>query len=157
MASSSGDRRLLITDDDHDHTERDHPAERAGLDGRDAGGPPPSGSSGSPPGPNLSSVFSHFVRLSTLPATAVAIMANAIMIVLVFLLPILCEGRQSDTKPLELCQLEPFSILVYTHAAHWVIHLIVDQFLKKEHKKSRLRGYISFYLQTVRSKTDRRR
>ncbi|TRY69233.1 hypothetical protein TCAL_13327 [Tigriopus californicus] len=149
MASSTDRRVLIDATDDQDHRQE----VREVRDGAERipvarGTPGTGGGAGPPPPTHLSSVFSHFVRLSTLPATAVAIMANAIMIVLVFLLPILCQGRPSDTKPLELCRLEPFSILVYTHAAHWLIHLIVDQFLKKEHKKSRLRGYIAFYLQT---------
>eukprot|EP00095_Tigriopus_kingsejongensis_P011921 maker-scaffold507_size152468-snap-gene-0.39 protein:Tk11921 transcript:maker-scaffold507_size152468-snap-gene-0.39-mRNA-1 annotation:"upf0504 protein" len=128
------DVRPLVTDQDDEDTGSAGPAS-----------PPPLTS-----GP--------FVRLATLPATAVAITANVIMIVLVFLLPILCEGGQkphgSSPPPgggeqaLEVCHLEPFSILVYTHAGHWLIHLVVDQYLKKEHKKSRLRGYIQFYLQT---------
>ena len=59
------------------------------------------------------------------------------------------SGKQDDKKDVELCRLAPFSILVYSHAIHWVIHLITDQYLKKEHKRNRLNGYIEFYLQTV--------
>ena len=71
------------------------------------------------------------------------------MVLLVFLLPILCEGHKADSPVgVDLCPLQPFSILVYTHVGHWVVHLIVDQYLKHAHKKSRMDGYIDFYLLT---------
>lgn len=58
-------------------------------------------------------------------------------------------GLRSDDKPHAQCSLEPFSILVYSHVGHSIIHLIVDQYLKKQHKLNRLNGYLEFYLGTV--------
>ena len=99
----------------------------------------------------------HFKPLNTVPAVIAPILSNVVMIILVFLLPILCDGKHnsptatlSDKLDIDnLCPMEPFSILVYTHAVHWIIHLISDQFLKQKHRRSRCAGYMNFYLQTV--------
>ena len=102
-----------------------------------------------------------FHRLKTIPMASLGIAINLVMILLVFLVPILCydHGRADDDSGHDeangdkdvTCIAEPFSVLVYTHAFHWVVHLIVDQYLKLQHKKSRLNGYIEFYLKTVMS------
>ena len=41
-----------------------------------------------------------------------------------------------------------FSLLIYTHGAHWAAFLIIDQFLHHHHHKSRLQGYLEFYVKT---------
>lgn len=88
-----------------------------------------------------------FFKLPTIPSAVVGIVTSAIMIVLVFLLPILCEATMG--REISKCSLNPFSILVYTHIGHWVVHFIIDQYLKKQHKLCRIEGYIEFYLDTV--------
>ncbi len=97
---------------------------------------------------------------------SLAVLMNVVMIALVFLLPILCDhkkdvppdgddvvdsGSDTDDAGVDVCRVSSFSILVYAHCLHWVVHLIVDQRLKWLHKKSRLRGYLEFYIQTVRT------
>merc|ERR1712025_903527 len=41
-----------------------------------------------------------------------------------------------------------FSLLIYTHGAHWAAFLIIDQYLHHHHHKSRLQGYLEFYVKT---------
>ena len=87
-------------------------------------------------------------RLKTILAAWTCVFTNLLLLVLVFALPILCED-QEDKHPVNKCKVEPFSVLVYSHAGHWIIHLVADQWLKYQHKKSRLLGHLSFYLETV--------
>merc|ERR1719430_29715 len=62
--------------------------------------------------------------------------------VLVFLLPSLYDhGNSSRT-------FGSFSLLIYAHSAHWAAFLIIDQFLHHHHHKSRLQGYLDFYVKT---------
>jgi len=100
--------------------------------------------------------------LKTPPWAWTAFMANFAMIILVFVIPIACDiptasvedneqhGDKDDPQPSNICSLEPLSIFVYAHAINWIIHLFVDQYLKYRHKKSRINGFIEFYLETVR-------
>lgn len=85
-----------------------------------------------------------FQKLKTLPVAIFQILCNVVMIILVFLMPILCHGDEQS----EICPISPFSILIYSHGLHWTIHLIADQFMKAQHKKNRLNGYLEFYLMT---------
>lgn len=152
-------------EDDQIHLIR---AEEGDPDGEEQPPPPPPLASSSNAGQLdlaiVDGVVPTFENLPTIPAAAIGICTNLIMIILVFLLPILCENEHHHggvyrpsrlTKKddgsedwTDLCPLQPFSILVYSHAGHWVVHLVIDQFLKQKHKVSRLKGYIEFYLET---------
>ena len=81
-----------------------------------------------------------------------------------FVLPIVCDKPNLPPTPSPfangtdsggfhaedwICKLEPLSMLLYTHVAHWLVHLFVDQALKRKHKQSRVSGYVTFYLETV--------
>ena len=86
------------------------------------------------------------------------------MIVLIFLLPILCEQKtkphgllmrifhmenttsSSADDPFARCYIDSFSLLIYCHSLYWLAHLIWDQYLKKRHKEHRISGYLDFYL-----------
>ncbi len=111
-----------------------------------------------------------FKRVPTVFWASLAVAWNVVMILLVFLLPIICSRHRDtpDEDPVvagngddgaasaaatagtDVCKVSSFSILVYAHCVHWLTHLIVDQRLKWHHKKNRLRGYVEFYIQTVR-------
>ena len=92
-----------------------------------------------------------FTRLTTVPWAVLLFCANFLVIFTVFFLPIMClPHKVRPDQPMNVCPIEPFSILIYVHVTYWVMHLIGDQILKKEHKKKRLQGYTEFYLETVR-------
>ena len=48
----------------------------------------------------------------------------------------------------DLCLLKPFYLLIVCHAVYWLLHLIIDKFLQRQHKAIRMRGYLMFYLDT---------
>ena len=81
----------------------------------------------------------------TLPSVYLLLITNLIMVVMVFILPMLC-----DTKPKEeqKCFVEPFSLLIYSHTLYWFCHMIGDQYLKWHHRRGRLHGYLEFYIWT---------
>jgi len=83
-----------------------------------------------------------FQRMSTLPAAVLQIILCMAQIVLVFILPELCDKKGKE------CAVTSFSILIYTHGAHWAGILLVDQILHYHHHKSRLNGYLDFYIKT---------
>jgi len=106
-----------------------------------------------------------FKKIKSIPWAITGIAASGVMIMLVFILPIVCNkppgpGPSPSPGPHGmpsfvdngskdwLCTLEPLSLMLYTHVAHWVVHLMVDQALKSKHKTSRIKGYSSFYLET---------
>ena len=82
---------------------------------------------------------------STLPSVYLLLITNLIMVVMVFILPVIC-----DTKPKEeqKCFVEPFSLLIYSHTLYWFCHMIGDQYLKWHHRRGRLHGYLEFYIWT---------
>ena len=90
-----------------------------------------------------------FRPIGTVKWASFGIAMSAVMIVLVFGLPLLCNPHNKEHQS---CPLEPLSFLLYSHVAHWVLHLIVDQVLKQRHKTFRLDGFCDFYLQTVKEK-----
>ena len=53
---------------------------------------------------------------------------NLFILIMVFALPIACNRK--GRTPAEVCGLEPFSWLLYSHTVYWVCHLIGDQWLK---------------------------
>lgn len=83
-----------------------------------------------------------FKKIPTLPAAIVQLVLCLGQIVLVFVLPVLCDKK--DDK----CALNSFSLLIYTHGGHWAFFLVIDQYLHYHHHKSRLCGYLEFYLKT---------
>merc|ERR1740131_807470 len=86
----------------------------------------------------------RFQKVPTLPAAVVQIVLCIAQIVLVFLLPSLYDHRHGS----EGHTFGSFSLLIYTHSAHWAAFLIIDQFLHHHHHKSRLQGYLEFYVRT---------
>ncbi len=121
-----------------------------------------SSSSSNPSNNDSFDVDAVFKQLPTVFWASLAIVGNLVMILLVFLLPMFCDKHQrppggdadsdaDEFSPVDQCKVSSFSILVYSHCTHWLIHLIVDQRLKWHHKKSRVRGYVQFYIQTVSS------
>jgi len=86
-----------------------------------------------------------FKKISTLPAAVVQIILCVCQIILVFGLPVLCD--RENTKDGQ-CALNSFSLLIYTHGGHWAFFLVIDQFLHNQHHRSRLNGYLEFYLKT---------
>jgi len=86
----------------------------------------------------------RFRRVPTLVAAITQIMLCVAQIVLVFLLPSLYDKHQQD----EDRKFGSFSLLIYSHGAHWAAFLIIDQFLHHHHHKSRLQGYLEFYIKT---------
>ena len=88
-------------------------------------------------------VSPRFKKVPTLGAAVVQIVLCVAQIILVFLLPSLYDRHDpSDMK------FGSFSLLIYTHGAHWAAFLIIDQFLHHHHHKSRLQGYLEFYVKT---------
>ena len=53
----------------------------------------------------------------TLPSVYVLLTSNLIMVIMVFILPVICDGTKSedkDDKPVvDKCLVEPFSLLIY--------------------------------------------
>lgn len=78
------------------------------------------------------------------------------MICAVFIVPGFCvpknkflvAGQWEHGDDKELCPVQPFSLLIYCHAAYWLLHLIIDPYLKRQHKSNRMQGYLLFYLDT---------
>lgn len=87
----------------------------------------------------------RFIPLPTLPMAFAQILVNVGMILVVFIVPIVCDNHGHNKDDLGVCTIPPFSLLIYSHSIHWVVHLIADQYLKFQHKKSRLNGYTEFY------------
>jgi len=87
----------------------------------------------------------RFHKVPTLPAAVVQIVLCIAQIVLVFLLPSLYDHRHNNG---EGHSFGSFSLLIYTHSAHWAAFLIIDQYLHHHHHKSRLQGYLEFYVRT---------
>jgi len=83
----------------------------------------------------------RFRRVPTLGAAIIQILLCVAQIILVFLLPSLYDKHQTN-------KLGSFSLLIYTHGAHWAAFLIIDQFLHHHHHESRLQGYLEFYIKT---------
>ena len=76
----------------------------------------------------------RFRRVPTLGAAISQILLCVAQIVLVFLLPSLYDKHQQDKDR----KFGSFSLLIYSHGAHWAAFLIIDQFLHHHHHKSRL-------------------
>lgn len=85
----------------------------------------------------------RFKRLPTLGAAVTQILLCVAQIILVFLLPSLYDKNDTANR-----KFGSFSLLIYTHGAHWAAFLIIDQFLHHHHHKSRLQGYLEFYVKT---------
>jgi len=86
----------------------------------------------------------RFRKVPTLPAAVIQIVLCIAQIVLVFLLPSLYDRRHGISPH----SFGSFSLLIYTHSAHWAAFLIIDQYLHHHHHKSRLQGYLEFYVRT---------
>ena len=84
-----------------------------------------------------------FKKLPTLGAAITQIVLCIGQIVLVFTLPSLYDRHSNVAHTFG-----SFSILIYSHGAHWAAFLIIDQFLHYHHHKSRLQGYLEFYART---------
>jgi len=84
----------------------------------------------------------RFRKVPTLPAAIVQILLCVGQITLVFVLPSLYDHKNTART------FGSFSLLIYTHSAHWAAFLIIDQFLHHHHHKSRLQGYLDFYVRT---------
>ena len=65
-----------------------------------------------------------------------------------FLTDDVVAGQWEHGGDKELCPVQPFSLLIYSHAAYWLLHLIIDPYLKRQHKSNRMQGYLLFYLDT---------
>jgi len=85
----------------------------------------------------------RFKRVPTLGAAVTQIVLCVAQIILVFLLPSLYDKHDTPDR-----RFGSFSLLIYTHGAHWAAFLIIDQFLHHHHHKSRLQGYLEFYVKT---------
>merc|ERR1712127_609572 len=83
-----------------------------------------------------------FEKVPTLPAAIIQVILCIAQIVLVFLLPSLYDHKTHPNN------FSSFSLLIYTHSLHWAAFLIIDQFLHHHHHKSRLQGYLEFYIET---------
>jgi hypothetical protein len=85
----------------------------------------------------------------TAPAVYFLLFTNLFMVLMVFILPVICEVKNEDNNETgNRCVVEPFSILIFCHAFYWICHLVVDQYLKFHHRNGRLLGYLEFYIQT---------
>jgi len=87
----------------------------------------------------------RFKKVPTLPAAVVQIGLCLAQIILVFALPSLYDRSRHGTPDRSFGS---FSLLIYTHSAHWACFLIIDQYLHHHHHKSRLEGYLEFYVRT---------
>jgi len=85
----------------------------------------------------------RFKKVPTLGAAITQIVLCIGQIVLVFTLPSLYDRHSNGAH-----SFGSFSLLIYTHGAHWAAFLIIDQFLHYHHHKSRLQGYLEFYVRT---------
>jgi len=86
----------------------------------------------------------RFKKVPTLAAAVTQIVLCLAQIILVFLLPSLYDHKHENDGH----RFGSFSLLIYTHGAHWACFLIIDQFLHYHHHKSRLQGYLEFYVRT---------
>jgi len=106
-------------------------------------------------GLTLDQEYHEFKPMPTIPATTFSILASLAMILAVFIVPQFCvpnpKGDTSDHSP-DLCPVHPFSLLIYCHTGYWLLHLVVDIYLKKCHKTNRLQGYLLFYRDTKNSR-----
>ena len=75
----------------------------------------------------------RFKKVPTLAAAITQIILCLAQIILVFLLPSLYDKHNNGAT-----SFGSFSLLIYTHGAHWAAFLIIDQFLHYHHHKSRL-------------------
>ena len=75
----------------------------------------------------------RFKKVPTLAAAITQIVLCLAQIILVFLLPSLYDRHSNGAH-----SFGSFSLLIYTHGAHWGAFLIFDQFLHCHHHKSRL-------------------
>jgi len=80
-------------------------------------------------------------RLPTLPAAILQVVLCIAQIVLVFLLPALYQEEEHSS-------LSSFSLLIYTHSAHYVAFFAIDRYLLLHHRRSRRQGHLAFYLRT---------
>merc|ERR1712117_416084 len=85
----------------------------------------------------------RFKKVPTLGPAITQIVLCIGQIVLVFTLPSLYDRHSNGAH-----SFGSFSLLIYTHGAHWAAFLIIDQFLHYHHHKSRLQGYLEFYVRT---------
>ena len=83
----------------------------------------------------------RFRRVPTLGAAIIQILLCVAQIILVFLLPSLYDKHQTN-------KLGSFSLLIYSHGAHWAAFLIIDQFLHHHHHESRFQVSSVCYLLT---------
>lgn len=108
-------------------------------------------------GMTFNEVYKDFKPVRTIFPASLSIFASFIMICAVFIVPGFCvpnpkfvgggdEWEHGEDK--DLCPVQPFSLLIYCHAAYWLLHLIIDPFLKRQHKSNRMQGYLLFYLDT---------
>jgi len=118
--------------------------------------------------------YRDFRPLNTIFAASLSCIASFLMICAVFIVPGICgadrghalgygpkeDGPEDPNKPPtidpmpspstteEICPVRPFSLLIYCHAAYWLLHLFIDPYLKTAHKKNRMQGYLLFYMDT---------
>ena len=78
----------------------------------------------------------RFKKVPTLGAAITQIVLCLAQIILVFLLPSLYDRHTKEGH-----SFGSFSLLIYTHGAHWAAFLIIDQFLHYHHHKSRLQVF----------------
>ena len=83
----------------------------------------------------------RFRGLPTLPAALTQIFLCIAQIILVFVLPSLYDRHAHAPSGIGFGS---FSVLIYTHGAHWAAFLIIDQFLHHHHHKSRLQVKYKF-------------
>lgn len=84
----------------------------------------------------------------TTPPVYFLLCANLFMILMLFILPVICNSHNQKPDQRSNCVIDPFSLLIYSHTLYWFCHLVVDQYLKYHHRRGRLRGYVEFYIQT---------
>jgi len=111
-------------------------------------------------GLTFNEVYKDFKPVKTIFPASLSILASFIMICAVFIVPGFCvpknkfltddvvAGQWEHGGDKELCPVQPFSLLIYSHAAYWLLHLIIDPYLKRQHKSNRMQGYLLFYLDT---------
>jgi len=125
-------------------------------------------------GPPVEPPYKDFRPVRTLFPASLSILASLGLICSVFMIPNFCAPRAvnstsaslrrdeesavfspsppnlgpSPTPTKDPCLLQPFYLLIACHAAYWLLHLIIDKFLKRQHKAIQMRGYLMFYLDT---------